>query len=139
MIELNSEQNCCRHLAVDEDKEARYTTKYGAATSGGEDADDKIPVTDYNPSRSYVEELKNCYGDKALFFHDKYGGDAIGVLFKPSVKQAQKFKVTAVSALHPVALETSAEPQMMLNIPAILEDFRSIGEGLVSNIKTNQQ
>lgn len=37
--------------------------------------------------------LQENYGEFALFFHDTYGGDIIGVLFKPSVYETRDFKV----------------------------------------------
>ena len=37
--------------------------------------------------------FQDLYGDHALFFHDKYGGHVIGVLFKPQFFQSQDFSV----------------------------------------------
>lgn len=42
------------------------------------------PLVGFNPVECFVAELKERFGDIALFYHDKCGGSVIGVVWKPS-------------------------------------------------------
>jgi len=39
--------------------------------------------------------LQASFSDVAAFFHDKHGGDVIGLMWKPGAKQPAQFKVTS--------------------------------------------
>lgn len=85
------------------------------------DSADRIPVVDLDFVQCYLQDLRvrgldkklvvkrqkftynffpqDSYSDYALFFHDRHGGNQIGVLFKPNVFQPQEFKVILFTAL----------------------------------------
>ena len=42
-----------------------------------------LPVIDFDPVKHYVDELRNMYGELAMFFYDTFGGSKIYVLWKP--------------------------------------------------------
>lgn len=97
--------------------------------------DTKIPVTGFDPVQCYLDELRGSYDDFALFFHDSYGGNVIGVLLKPTGLKPQEFKASHVNCRKPKMEGKSA--QLTLNIDAVVEDFYIIGKDLVESIDVN--
>uniref|UniRef100_A0A2D4KSE9 Nucleolar protein 6 n=1 Tax=Micrurus paraensis TaxID=1970185 RepID=A0A2D4KSE9_9SAUR len=91
-----------------------------------------FPVVDYDPVQCYLEELREAFSDFALFFYDKYGGDVIGVLWKPSAFEPQPFKVSNIKGR--MVSKVSSQPTVVPNVEAILEDFKILGEGLVKTL-----
>ncbi|GLG96489.1 Nucleolar protein 6 [Gryllus bimaculatus] len=91
--------------------------------------EEPIPIVDFDPVQFYLAELREGYGNYALFFHDQYGGNIIGVVWKPLITQTQDFKVSLIGGHKPVQ-----KSQMVLNLDAILEDFQIIGSGLVTSV-----
>uniref|UniRef100_A0A8C8S5Z8 Nucleolar protein 6 n=1 Tax=Pelusios castaneus TaxID=367368 RepID=A0A8C8S5Z8_9SAUR len=53
-----------------------------------------FPVVGYDPVQYFLQELREAFGDLALFFYDSHGGEVIGVLWKPSSFEPQPFKVS---------------------------------------------
>lgn len=93
---------------------------------------EKIPVVGFDPVECYLRELRQNYGEYALFFHDTYGGDVIGVLWKPAAKEEKEFKVSNVRG-HKLA--NSESSLISPNIEAFSDDFVTLGAGLVKFIK----
>ncbi|CAG9790745.1 unnamed protein product [Diatraea saccharalis] len=73
-----------------------------------------------------------AYDEFALFFHDSYGGDVIAVLWKPDIHNLREFQLTNANALMPVNVD--GETKYKVNIDALVEDFRILGEGLVDHV-----
>eukprot|EP00058_Branchiostoma_floridae_P009064 XP_002594552.1 hypothetical protein BRAFLDRAFT_279825 [Branchiostoma floridae] len=97
----------------------------------GQGSKEILPVVEFDPVQMYLEELEDTYGDMALFFHDPCGGLYITALWKPAAFTAKPFKVTTLNGRAP-DLDQSGEDLMMIpNVAAILEDFHSLGKGLV--------
>ncbi|XP_051960770.1 nucleolar protein 6 isoform X2 [Xyrauchen texanus] len=102
------------------------------STSGG-----ALPVIDYDPVRLYLSELRDAFGDLALFFCDPFGGTVIAVLWKPKAFEPQPFKTSLMNAR---SVEVNEEVASTLpNVEAILQDFRIIGEGLVKKVELRTQ
>lgn len=86
-------------------------------------------------------DFKDAFSDIALFFHDVYGGDLIGILWKPQSFVPAPFKVLHAQCkmplINPQTAEKSKQGQTWVipNISAILSDFQTIGEGLVKKIE----
>ncbi|XP_064608729.1 nucleolar protein 6-like [Liolophura sinensis] len=94
-----------------------------------------FPVTEFDPLRCYVQELRDTYGDLALFFHDTYGGNLVAVLWKPQTFQPQPFKVTQLNArMVDMNSASHKEVKTLPNMEAVLEDFRVLGGGLVEQL-----
>ncbi|KAG1669163.1 Nucleolar protein 6 [Nymphon striatum] len=55
-----------------------------------------IPITEFDPVKNYLDELRDNFNEIALFF---YHHDTIGVLFKPSAYTEKDFKVGHKTAL----------------------------------------
>ncbi|XP_045776037.1 nucleolar protein 6 isoform X2 [Maniola jurtina] len=98
-------------------------------------AEDVIPVVEFHPVDRYLEELKSAYGDFAVFFHDRYGGDVIAVLWKPDIQELRDLQISNANALKPVSV--NGETKYKVNTEAIVEDFRILGAGLVRELVVN--
>ncbi|CAH0587856.1 unnamed protein product [Chrysodeixis includens] len=97
--------------------------------------DDVIPVVEFHPVLKYLEELRSAYSEFALFFHDLYGGEVIAVLWKPDIKEDREFQLTNATALKPIS--SKGETKYGVNVEALVEDFRILGDGLVKSITVN--
>ncbi|XP_066272586.1 nucleolar protein 6-like [Branchiostoma lanceolatum] len=105
----------------------------------GQGGKEILPVVEFDPVQLYLEELEDTYGDLALFFHDPCGGLYIAALWKPPAFAAKPFKVTTLNGRSP-DLDQSGEDLMMIpNVAAILEDFHSLGKGLVKTVDVKRE
>ncbi|XP_074526984.1 nucleolar protein 6 [Halichoeres trimaculatus] len=103
-----------------------------ASSSGG-----AMPVIDYNPVSLYLAELRDAFGDLALFFCDPYGGTVIAVVWKPKAFAPAPFKTSQLSARS--VQVTGDEANTIPNVEAILEDFQIIGKGLVKSVEARTE
>ncbi|XP_074649988.1 nucleolar protein 6-like [Tubulanus polymorphus] len=95
----------------------------------------QFPVTDFDPVEYYIRTLEESFGDIALFFYDKYGGDTIAVLWKPNVFEPTPFKIQKANYSR-IDLLRSVEKEMSVpNKKAILNDFIILGNGIVKSVK----
>lgn len=90
--------------------------------------DDKLPILDFSPIEKYLSILRKNYGKYAMFFHDTYGGNTIGVLWNPKIFGSMDFKVSRV---HAGVLEGD---KIVFNVDAVIEDFYILGKDLVKVI-----
>ncbi|XP_076620123.1 nucleolar protein 6 Mat89Ba [Colletes latitarsis] len=89
----------------------------------------KIPVAGFDPVQCLLKELRDGYSEFALFFHDTYGGTVIGVLLKPTALEVKDFKVSNINCR-----KCNNDGQLVLNIPAMIQDFYVLGKGLIKAI-----
>ncbi|XP_065110286.1 nucleolar protein 6 [Paramisgurnus dabryanus] len=108
-------------------------TFHQGVSKGSATTDKALPVIDYDPVRVYLSELRDAFGDLALFFYDPFGGSVIAVLWKPKAFEPQSFKTSLMNA-HRVEVHNDVASTVP-NVEAILQDFRIIGEGLVKNVE----
>ncbi|CAH1797578.1 unnamed protein product [Owenia fusiformis] len=101
--------------------------------------DHVLPVIDFNPVQLFLKELRESFDDIALFFYDKYGGDVIAVLWKPPSLQPSKFQVSHIDARRVDVESNKQDVQMVTNIEAIIQDFYTIGQGLVKSVTKTQK
>ncbi|XP_070820091.1 nucleolar protein 6 [Chaetodon trifascialis] len=134
LIHLNPKQVPLQGQAVDRPAVAfsRGLLSGTVAQSGG-----ALPVIDYNPVSLYLAELREAFGDLALFFCDPYGGTVIAVLWKPKAFTSIPFKTSQVSARSVEV--TGAEANTFPNVEAILEDFQILGKGLVKSVEARTE
>lgn len=88
-----------------------------------------IPMSDYNPVKSYLNELRLGYGHVAMFFYNPCGGQCIAVLWKPNTFAKQEFKISA--ALGQVATD---DGQLEFNHEQLKNEFLILGQDLVDSI-----
>ncbi|XP_061762246.1 nucleolar protein 6 [Nerophis ophidion] len=96
-----------------------------------------MPVVDYNPVSLFLAELRDAFGDLALFFYDPYGGRVIAVLWKPTAFVPMPFKTSQMSARSVEV--TDGKAKTFPNVEAILEDFRIIGHDLVKSVEARTE
>ncbi|XP_007948870.2 nucleolar protein 6 [Orycteropus afer afer] len=96
-----------------------------------------MPVLGYDPPQLYLAQLREAFGDLALFFYDQHGGEVIGVLWKPTSFQPQPFKASNTKGRMVVA--QGGELVMVPNVEAILEDFAVLGKGLVQSVEARSE
>ncbi|XP_071450181.1 nucleolar protein 6 [Hetaerina americana] len=89
-----------------------------------------LPPVAFDPVQLFLKELEESYSDFALFFYDCYGGNFIGVLWKPTAFEEKDVKVSHFNG-RKLSLQKS---KLILNLDAIIEDFYILGKGLVLNI-----
>uniref|UniRef100_A0A7E4VZY5 Nucleolar protein 6 n=1 Tax=Panagrellus redivivus TaxID=6233 RepID=A0A7E4VZY5_PANRE len=88
-----------------------------------------LPVVNFNPVSEFHAELKRTLNDFALFFYDRYGGQKIGVMFRPSFVAPIGFK--ASNQLSCRKRDESDESKFFLNKAEFTETVRIIGKGVV--------
>ncbi|EHH57312.1 Nucleolar RNA-associated protein [Macaca fascicularis] len=96
-----------------------------------------MPVLGYDPPQLYLMQLREAFGDLALFFYDQHGGEVIGVLWKPTSFQPQPFKASSTKGR--MVMSRGGELVMVPNVEAILEDFAVLGEGLVQTVEARSE
>ncbi|XP_073536523.1 nucleolar protein 6 isoform X2 [Phyllobates terribilis] len=97
----------------------------------------RFPVVDYDPPQLYLNELRESFGEFALFFYDAHGGEVIGVIWNPSSFAPKPFRMTKVNGR---LMEKKGNSVLMIpNVEAILEDFKILGEGLVKSIECQSE
>ncbi len=93
--------------------------------------DNHFPVVDFDPVNIYVNDLRAAYGDLAHFYSDVYGDTKIYVLWKPEAlkqKDLKNLKNIKYSLIDPI------NNKLELNLTAILDDFKIIGNQLVEDV-----
>ncbi|CAK9293098.1 unnamed protein product [Gordionus sp. m RMFG-2023] len=116
------------------------------------------PCLNVNVSNDIIisrgEHMKNTFGHLALFFNDKFGGDIIGVVWKPNVydklTSINKNDISASTLFYQTPLnnskmkiiktdiEASNEEtgfDLVSDINSIIEDMRIMGKGLIHTIE----
>ncbi|XP_029059010.1 nucleolar protein 6 isoform X3 [Monodon monoceros] len=96
-----------------------------------------MPVLGYDPPQLYLVQLREAFGDLALFFYDQHGGKVIGVLWKPTSFQPQPLKASNTKGR--MVVSQGGELVMVPNVEAILEDFAILGEGLVQAVEARSE
>lgn len=59
----------------------------------GKSLQNVLPVCDYDPLGNYLNALRASFGHFAIFFHDKYNGDRIGMVWKPEALKPKEANV----------------------------------------------
>jgi U3 small nucleolar RNA-associated protein 22 len=92
--------------------------------------DKTFPVVDFDPVRHYVSELREAYDEIALFFYDVYGSTKVYALWKPDALKPKEAKIANVK----YRLIDTVKNNLELNVEAILDDFKLLGNELVERV-----
>ncbi|KIW28320.1 uncharacterized protein PV07_07995 [Cladophialophora immunda] len=95
----------------------------------------------YDPVELYLRDLHHAFGSAALFFHDRYGGQVIAGLWKPTVLGRKEWRVRLGWSSVPVKSEGEAEQgkdMCVFNRDGVLAEMARLGEGLVREIKVKE-
>uniref|UniRef100_A0A6P7G4V1 Nucleolar protein 6 n=1 Tax=Diabrotica virgifera virgifera TaxID=50390 RepID=A0A6P7G4V1_DIAVI len=125
LINIKRAFNSRRHeqIAFSAVEKRTVVEKYEANNS------DRIPIVNFDPVAEYLKTLRENYGKYALFFHDSYGGNVIGVLWHPRVFETDEFKVGKING------SEIKEGKVVFNFDRVIEDFYVLGRGLVQYIE----
>ncbi|XP_066597044.1 nucleolar protein 6 isoform X2 [Prorops nasuta] len=130
LIRLESAINPRKEQAIDLEKDQKLIHWHPYK----EHSKQMIPVIDFDPVQKYLEELRAAYSDFALFFHDTYGGMVIAVLLRPDALKPKEFKLSDVQC-H----KLDKDGKLVLNVPAMIEDFYILGKDIVKAIEIPHQ
>ncbi|XP_072166858.1 nucleolar protein 6-like [Diadema setosum] len=136
IIHLRDKLVTRRHEAIDASQGAVTSRLLTLKTSQGAK---QLPVINFDPVQCYLRELREAFGELALFFHDTHGGNLIAVLWKRPAFKPGPFKALQVQAKSPTSSSTSASSLMAPNVEAILQDFQTMGQGIVSSIEVRTE
>uniref|UniRef100_A0A915BWC0 Nucleolar protein 6 n=1 Tax=Parascaris univalens TaxID=6257 RepID=A0A915BWC0_PARUN len=89
-----------------------------------------LPVYDYDPVGNYLSKVRTAFNSFAIFFHDKYNGDRIGVVWKPGALKAKESNIS--SCLCRYLNEESG--MMQMDKESIREDLVLLGRGIVRKV-----
>ncbi|KAG2466609.1 NOL6 protein, partial [Polypterus senegalus] len=92
-----------------------------------------MPIVEFDPVSIFLKELRDAFGELALFFCDPNGGLIIAVLWKPQAFSKQTFRASHMNAR--LVEIGSNGAQTVPNVEAILEDFEILGAGLVEKLE----
>ncbi|KAJ3297816.1 hypothetical protein HK104_000070 [Borealophlyctis nickersoniae] len=135
-------QRCPRFrqsLSFDSSYLASSKQKYKNLVSA-KDREDAL-LMEFDPVEKYLEELEAAYSDIALFFHDRYGGTSIAVVWRPKVVVGGPWKVGLPFNSTPVLPENSTKKPskqtwtVVPNFKAIAAEMERLGTGLVAGVE----
>ncbi|KAK6050395.1 hypothetical protein COOONC_12101 [Cooperia oncophora] len=89
-----------------------------------------LPVVNFDPIEELVYELNAHFQHVALFFWNRYGGDCIGLKWKPHEMEVPA-KISRCCLHH--ARDKGAS-DLLLNKEEVLEGIRILGRGIVKDI-----
>ncbi|CAG2121312.1 unnamed protein product, partial [Medioppia subpectinata] len=134
VIQLKSDQIVNQIQAIDFPPKFEFTIK-----KFDPEVNERLPIVDFDPVDRYVRQLRDSYGDYALFFYDRFGGREIGVLWRPSVFECEPFCTASAAKCRRMSGTAAANgvPNVGTNIDAIIEDFSILGDGIVRDVHIN--
>ena len=104
-------------------------------SSKSNEKENNFPIVDFDPVAIYLNDLRDAYGDLAHFFTDIYGDTKIYVLWKPDALKQKEFNLMNLKHRLIDPIKNALE----LNLTAIVEDFKIIGNELVENVTVKNE
>uniref|UniRef100_T1HQ96 Nucleolar protein 6 n=1 Tax=Rhodnius prolixus TaxID=13249 RepID=T1HQ96_RHOPR len=89
----------------------------------------ELPISGFDPAKLYLQELRDHYNEYALFFHDTYGGNVIGVVLRPTFLEATDFKICNVGPRIPSHSE--GKISLLPSKKSLIQGFYILGAGIV--------
>lgn len=77
---------------------------------------------------NFLRELREAFGDVAIFFYNPASGEKIAMLWRPSIKESKNFAASNVNMCK------LANEKLSVNVEAILNDIEIIGKGLIKSV-----
>ncbi|CAF3742018.1 unnamed protein product [Rotaria magnacalcarata] len=98
--------------------EITYTTRKKSVDNDQSIDNNKklLSIVDYDPAQLFVDELRKSYNDQAEFFHDDFGGFAVGILWKPSKNKKPN--------------------QDNIDYVKIIDQWKLLGTGIIKEVRT---
>ncbi|KAK9869244.1 hypothetical protein WA026_002994 [Henosepilachna vigintioctopunctata] len=95
------------------------------------EAEENMPVIDFDPVQMYLKELRINYGAFCVFFHDTYGGNFIGVLWNPKELEPRNIKVSYMLG------RKVENDKLILDKEEIIRGFHILGKDILKSIDNN--
>ncbi|KAF9475207.1 Nrap protein [Pholiota conissans] len=106
--------------------------KYANKTQGDETVG---LMPGFDPAQLLFNDLQRVYTDTLKLFYDPFGGDSIGAVWDPSLKEARPFRVLGGFSSLPVKKDKAKDKGMVvLNQSAIISELERLGYGLLKKI-----
>ncbi|KAH8929973.1 Nrap protein [Atractiella rhizophila] len=125
------------HLAQDRNPRAYQSLSFTSTDlkASEEKAPESEVVVGWDPVSEFVHTLMLVYSDSLLLFYDEHGGSVIRGLFNPTLDVPRDFRVNLDFTSRPEG-EGSEKQKVVLNRGAILDQIRSLGGGLVTQVES---
>ncbi|EGN97143.1 hypothetical protein SERLA73DRAFT_92146 [Serpula lacrymans var. lacrymans S7.3] len=91
----------------------------------------------FDPARLFFNDLARTYGETLKFFYDPYGGNRIGAVWIPTLKNPRLFRVLGGFSSIPNKKENEKAKDkglVVLNERAVLDEIERLGAGLIERI-----
>ncbi|KAJ7220018.1 Nrap protein [Mycena pura] len=91
----------------------------------------------FDPARLLYDDLQRMYSDTFKIFFDPFGGDSLGAVWDPALKQPLPFRVLGGFSSMPVKKEKEKQKDkglVALNESGILKEIERLGSGLIRGI-----
>ncbi|KAF8343082.1 Nrap protein [Cantharellus anzutake] len=96
-------------------------------------------LLNFDPLRSFCDDIQHIYGDSVALFYDPYGGVKIGGVWNPSLREPKPHQVLLGFSPEPTKSNSSGPKQgkltVVLNVEAILAEVQRLGGDLVERIE----
>ncbi|KAK7059108.1 U3 snoRNP protein [Paramarasmius palmivorus] len=124
------------HQNVDVDE--RKLSKQGKT----QNADAVVVRPGFDPALALFRDLQHVYADTFRLFYDPFGGDKIGAVWDPTLRNPRPFRVlggfsskpfSKVSKDHPKA-SGKEKDQVVLNDEGIIGELQRIGSSIITDI-----
>ncbi|KAI0828573.1 Nrap protein [Trametes gibbosa] len=134
IIELNPALSTRTHQLVDADP-STWTSKGKYANAIlNVSATPVMPV--FDPLAMFYDDLVSMYADTVLLFFDPHGGNRIGAVWQPNLRDTRPFRVLGGFSSIPSAAKGKEKDKglVVLNEDALYEEIRRVGGALVARI-----
>jgi len=92
----------------------------------------------FDPAQFLFNDIKRVYKDTLQFFYDPIGGDRIGAVWEPSVKQQRPFRVLGGFSGVPSSMENdngkNKKSLVSLNDNGVFSEIERLGSGLTKGV-----
>ncbi|KZP27685.1 Nrap protein [Athelia psychrophila] len=92
----------------------------------------------FDPAQLLFDDLTRVYKDTLRFFYDPYGGDSIGAVWEPTVKDSRPFRVLLGFSSMPSGKDEDKSKDkknpVSLNNAAIFNEIQRLGLGIVKSM-----
>ncbi|KAF9552839.1 Nrap protein [Agrocybe pediades] len=111
--------------------------KRGKYANRTQEDDSAVVLPGFDPAQMFFSDLQRVYADTLKVFFDPYGGNQIGAVWDPTLKEPRPFRVLGGFSSMPIKKETEKakdKGQVVLNQEAVVSEIGRLGSGLVKKI-----
>ncbi|KAF8154805.1 Nrap protein [Crassisporium funariophilum] len=112
-------------------------TKRGRYANKPQDEQSTMVLPGFDPARMFFNDLQRMYADTLKVFYDPFGGDRLGVVWDPTLREPRPFRVLGGFSSLPVKKENEKAKDkglVVLNQDGITKEIERLGTGLIKKI-----